>query len=69
MFLWALESSKKNAVTQFVVVWVKRLLSFQLAVLAMMQVAPILVWTEDRPSLYRALFISGLMFDYDLPAY
>ena len=66
--MWAVDSQKKNIVTQIISIRIKRLLSVQLASIALFQVAPCLQWIQSQGLLYDILYVCGLIFDYEQPA-
>lgn len=63
LFLWAIESKLKERLTQSAVSWSVKLYTLQLACLAFTQISYVINYIKANPTLYRAMYLSGLILN------
>ena len=68
MFAWALGYKHKEIMARNAVVWSVRLYTFQLAILATSHIAAVMAWYKQHETVYKAMFLSGLILN-DEPAF
>lgn len=70
LFLQASDSvNHKKAVCNFVIVWIKRLLSIQLAILALTEIGYVKELVAEYPTFQKYLYVIGLLLDTTEPYY
>lgn len=63
LFLWAIGYRHKERLTRSAVYWCVRLYTLQLAMLALCQISYFMNYLKESPTLYRAMFLSGLILN------
>lgn len=68
MNLWAFDSSKKNIIIRYAVLWIQRLYVIQLFFLALTQITYVIEPIKEHQTAYDVMFTMGLILN-NTPAY